>query len=325
MSYLINSYPERFEGISLNKEIDYIADPSKIKIKKKKFSLSFINKLSSFIFILKSFDKNSIKLCSTIEILFLCHLVRIIKGSRNKIVFRPGIDWFFIKKDLNNRFGIFSVIFEVIFKVFIPKTIFIFQTEYIKHSYKTIRQDISGDVIINPIDLTNTLPKYTHDRDKPLNCIFIGRMNDVKGIDRFIELSKKKLNNNLINFHAYGEPKELYEHELSIHFHGWQSKKDFISENQILILPSRTEGLPNIMYEALQAKWKVIISKEVYELTKFDKKIIKFIEVVDFDEVDSLQFDKILPKSGFNYEIDFSDRSIEIFFEKVNKLATEYN
>tara|TARA_Y100001980_G_C14553970_1_gene339923 strand:+ start:3613 stop:4590 length:978 start_codon:yes stop_codon:yes gene_type:complete len=325
MSYLINSYPEKFEGISLNKEIDYIVDPTKIKIKKKKFSLRFINQFSSFIFILNSFNKNSIQLCSTIEILFLCHLTRLIRRSSNKILFRPGIDWFFIKRDLKNRFGIFSVIFEIIFKVFIPKTIFIFQTEYIKHSYKTIRKDISGDVIINPIDLKNTLPKFSYDRSKPSNCIFIGRMNNVKGIDRFIELSKKKLNNNLINFHAYGEPKEIYEHELSIHFHGWQSKKDFKSENQILILPSRTEGLPNIMYEALQAKWKVIISKEVYELIKFDEKIMEYVEVIDFDKINSFQFDRILPNSDFNYEIDFSDRTIEIFFEKVNKLATDYN
>ena len=325
MSYLINSFPERFEGISLNKEIDYIDDPTKIKIKGKKFQFKFINQFSSFIFILNNFDKQSIKLCSTVEIFFLCHLARIIKRTKNKIIFRPGIDWFFIKEDFENRFGVFSKVFEILLKLFLPKTIFIFQTEFIKESYKSLSSEIIGDVIINPIDLKKTLPRFVYKKNETLNFIFIGRMNTVKGIDRFIKLSKNNQSKNLINYHAYGEPKELYEKELNILFHGWQSKKDFKKENQILILPSRTEGLPNIMYEALEAGWKIIISKEVYQLIRFDKKIINYVNVLDFEKMNFSQIDKVLSNLGSTYEIDFSDRTIDIFFKKVDKLATEYN
>lgn len=116
-------------------------------------------------------------------------------------------------------------------------------------------------IIHNPIDFESTVLEKNQDLSE-LRLAYIGRYTYQKGTDRILRaISENRLTKySIINFFGSGDI-EIESNEKIID-HGWNSSINW-DEFDILLFPSRWEGMPNIILEAIAngkpviaAKWK---------------------------------------------------------------------
>lgn len=113
------------------------------------------------------------------------------------------------------------------------------------------------------------------DRTKIANrkCIgYIGRLSSEKGIDKFlkaVEILEQKNQNFKYSFIVAGDGDlrgltEMVEEKLErLEYLGWVDKNKLyklLPQLRLLVLPSYTEGLPNIVLEAMNCKTPVIVT-----------------------------------------------------------------
>ncbi len=119
------------------------------------------------------------------------------------------------------------------------KTGFLSQNFAVSHSLASKRR-------IGWIPNFITLPiQEKRNRHKQLQVAFVGRNDYVKGLDRFLFFSQKNL---WINWHVFG----CTGVQDNVTFHGKvRSMEEYWSQLDLLIIPSRGEGLPMAALEAM--------------------------------------------------------------------------
>lgn len=119
---------------------------------------------------------------------------------------------------------------------------------------------IAGEHFLDFSTFTITIPN----KDRPHLIGYIGRMSSEKGVQHFTQALPAILSNNY-NLRAFiggdGQLKEAIESSIQdygltarVDLPGWISRDDLprcLNQLRILVLPSYTEGLPNIMLEAM--------------------------------------------------------------------------
>ncbi len=105
-----------------------------------------------------------------------------------------------------------------------------------------------------------SMPTHFQTHDKQI--AFVGRLSHEKAPDRFIQLATQFPN---IGFHIYGSGPMERDLERTappnVHFHGHQSDMVQVWSNiEILVMPSRYEGLPMAALEAMSRKIPVLSS-----------------------------------------------------------------
>ncbi len=151
------------------------------------------------------------------------------------------------------------------------------------------------NIIRSPIDISlirkNLIAKRV--KGEGLRLIFVGRLVYQKGIERLLNILK----NNSKNIHLLilGEGPEkrflkniVKEYNLmgKVSFMGYLKKPNsFIAGSDFLMLPSRWEGLPNIVLESLALGTPVIAFRDTVSLTDYKKSIAKKNIILCEDEV----------------------------------------
>lgn len=274
LAHVVNNWAPhhgRLEAISLSNNNNYILDSEKVRIISKNIvPFRKINRVINLIFVsLKVPPKSKVILCSYANLLILLPLLKV---RRCKILFRPSIDFSYIKNEIEQRFNIFLSKFIISVLTFALRYVtLIFQSDKIRNSFGKLGR-VSGRVIQNPVEVDHlTFPAFERDlKSDGLNIILIGRLVPEKGFDRF--LSNFTAEKNSARVHVFGEGpeggalKELARaRQLAVSFHGFQTLSDLNLVNPILVICSIIEGFPNVALEAALAGWPLVVSKEVYE------------------------------------------------------------
>lgn len=160
-------------------------------------------------------------------------------------------------------------------------------------------------VIFNPIDtetitkkLTNCPPPYSRNLT---NYVFVGRVNRVKGLDVLIESFAKVVSQNdmarLYIVGKYSETDSYYQsllqqaNELNIqdkiiYTSFTDNPYQYIKYADCFVLPSRIEGLPNVLLDAMYLGVPVVATRSVPVIDRIVPKQKGF--VVDVEDVQAL-------------------------------------
>jgi glycosyltransferase involved in cell wall biosynthesis len=94
--------------------------------------------------------------------------------------------------------------------------------------------------------------------DRKKNVGFVGRLSPEKGIEKIFRIAE--MNDPTFEIHVAGDGPlkkeiiELEKHFIHLHYDQWIQHKDlplYLNQLKFLIIPSETEGLPNVMLEAM--------------------------------------------------------------------------
>ncbi len=175
--------------------------------------------------------------------------------------------------------------------------------------------------------------------------IFIGWVEDFKGIFELIEAAKMlKENQNSFHITIAGNGKalkkayeltEIYNLTQNITFTGWvslETKIELLKINDIFVLPSWNEGLPNAMIEAMSAGLACIVSdvgmipdyiQSDYNGLIFENKKVKELYRALIKLVSNEEFTRKIAKNGFLYaQSNFSiENGISILSEQVERIT----
>lgn len=120
---------------------------------------------------------------------------------------------------------------------------------------KKIKQ--KSKVIFNPFEKVKFKNKTNK---KKINIAFLGRPSFLKGFDIFTQICEKLKNNKKFVFNVYGSQFENKKKDI-FELKGFCKIQKIISENDILIAPSRREGFGRSLIEFAISGKKVIASK----------------------------------------------------------------
>ena len=120
---------------------------------------------------------------------------------------------------------------------------------------KKIKQ--KSKVIFNPFEKVKFKNKTNK---KKVNIAFLGRPSFLKGFDIFIRICEKLKNNKKFVFNVYGNHFENKKKNI-FKLKGFCKIQKIISENDVLIAPSRREGFGRSLIEFAISGKKVIASK----------------------------------------------------------------
>ena len=138
---------------------------------------------------------------------------------------------------------------------------------------KKFMLDVNHVMIPAGVDVKKFTPKIKIEVNTKVKLLFVGRLVNQKGIDVLLDALYKLDSKNLwsLNIVGDGPLKEILNEsvfrlklENNVNFLGWKDRNDLPSiykENDILILPSRDEGMPNVMLEAMASSLPIIGSR----------------------------------------------------------------
>lgn len=114
-------------------------------------------------------------------------------------------------------------------------------------------------------EYTNEISPYPTQNTATINYLFAGRLDKAKGFDILIAAMQKVTNNNIQLTVAGISESEVPEHAKlnNITYLGWMNSKDLIpyfTHADALVLPSRWEGFPMVVLEAMSLGVPVIAS-----------------------------------------------------------------
>ena len=157
------------------------------------------------------------------------------------------------------------------------------QQEEMKAEYEQLLNDKSGKIIAlhNPIDtksiqLKLTAPNPFHDKGKYLKYVWVGRFQPAKGQDLLVK-AFEKVHSSKPNAHLYligkYDPKSDFFKEINnfvvenkikdfVHFIGFDNNPyKWVKYCDCFVMPSRLEGLPNALIEAMYIGRPVVATK----------------------------------------------------------------
>lgn len=294
MSYLVNK-SERFEPISLQSRLDYLNNPERAIVAKSGYNkIKFFNKIKNTLFVLNKIRNKKYVITCSYELFIISSIISIF-FKNTQIYFRPSISFDYIDNEVKSRFPLFKHVIIFIFALCCKRSSLIFQSENISKSFSRFRTKKSI-TLQNPVSFDEKgIRSFTKDASSPLQIIFSGRLTHEKGFDRFLSCflatTDSKFNTRWICY-GTGAMKHLAEKTAGNHqnfdFEGWTSREHFDNRNSVLVIPSRIEGMPNIVLEAILAGWPVVASLEVYDIFSFDPIISQWIYKFDFENTAGL-------------------------------------
>ncbi|MFW5444430.1 MAG: glycosyltransferase [Methylococcaceae bacterium] len=171
-----------------------------------------------------------------------------------------------------NFFRLLSVL-EYIFALFLVKKVI--SNNAVSQStgyYQLLYKHKSGVTIANGLDFSVIHKKTDHQVkvDKPINMIFVGRLVQEKNILNLVRALAGIPKNKQWKLDVFGEGdlqqqtmdlvKQL-DLEKNIIFHGFEKSIYLkLAQSDLLLMPSNTEGMPNVLVEALATTIPVVAS-----------------------------------------------------------------
>lgn len=192
-----------------------------------------------------------------------------------------------IKVIVRNNIGLFEIktlINRFLVNLLYPKSdkIVLQTEEMLDECKKWFKNDLNKFIVIpNPIDKA-TIDNNVKEKTSPLdpNCcnfVFVGRISYVKGLDILIRAFKKvsrEIENAKLYIVGKIEQEEYYKsllHIVEINkltgkviFTGFSTNPHiYIKNANSLVLPSRIEGMPNVVLDAMYLKTPVVVTRSV--------------------------------------------------------------
>ena len=180
-----------------------------------------------------------------------------------------------VSPSLNN--SPFSIMFKFLYKVYMPLANKIIVTSIAMKNdliFRGIKKE-NLFLIHNPINSTKirNIKKVIRQPGKGLRFIFAGRLVHQKGLDRILSIIRE-IDNCHITILGDGNNKALLQNIVKnlgikdkVKFIGFVSNANsYIAGADYLLLPSRWEGLPNVVLESLVLGTPVISFKEIVGL-----------------------------------------------------------
>jgi glycosyltransferase involved in cell wall biosynthesis len=200
----------------------------------------------------------------------------------------------YIDSEIKLRFKSLSPLIDRFFKIISSRSKFIYQSNSIKNSFQ--RFDLKNSIVMtNPVSYEKTsIRPLVINKKEPIRIIYTGRLTLEKGFDRFLKIHSISIQDPHVEWHCYGlgplefDAKNREKICSNFHYHGWQSREKFENVNSVMVVPSRIEGVPNIVLEAIMAGWPVIVSREVYEIFESDPIVRERLYCFDFGSNNSL-------------------------------------
>ncbi len=266
-------------------------DKNKIELNYNKFLFSLpavikLLKKENFDFVISSFPNISA----------LILLTKVLRFHKCKVVVRqPNM----IKDSLKGTFKL--VLLKYIYKSLIKNAdaVIVTSNYMLKEAKKNKIIEKKIHLLSNPIDLDRTRKNIGPFRakGKKIKLIFVGRLVYQKGIDRILYLFKEFKNLELIligdGVEKEGLEKKAIELKVdkNINFLGHIAKPfKYIAGADYFILPSRWEGLPNCVIEALALGTPVIALNDTKALLDYDENI-KNKSLILCDDLQSLELE----------------------------------
>ncbi|WP_087025880.1 glycosyltransferase family 4 protein [Thaumasiovibrio subtropicus] len=129
-------------------------------------------------------------------------------------------------------------------------------------------------LVNNFVDTESIPSRAFHSPNRPLSFAFVGRLSEEKGLDRFISLSSQFPH---CQWHIFGDGplRYLIPNQDNLIAHGAvESMRDYWSHIDVLLMPSRQEGLPMAAIEAM-AHGTLVVSTDVGNLHQLvDKRFL---------------------------------------------------
>lgn len=231
-------------------------------------------------------------------------IIKTINGINPKIIFStfPHITIFLLifKKLLNKdvliisrepnmpsqslKYSPFSVIIKNLYNLYMP------QIDGVISSSKPMKDELSSKginkskicIISNPINVNRikNFKKIERYKGYGIRLVFVGRLEYQKGLDRLLPLLESLKN---VHLTIIGEGSEENKLKKIINKLNINNKVRFLGHVDFpypymagadcLVLPSRWEGLPNVVLEALYLGTPVITMKQIVGLNEFKKMI----------------------------------------------------
>ncbi len=124
-----------------------------------------------------------------------------------------------------------------------------------------IQRQLDNATLLNNF-VINTQKTIKYIQPKPmLNIAYVGRLSFEKGPDRFIKLASSVCDNPHLKFHVFGDgpmKSTLKPTSKNVTFHGVQTMDNCWHHIDLLIVPSREEGLPMAVLEAINHQIPVL-------------------------------------------------------------------
>lgn len=135
------------------------------------------------------------------------------------------------------------------------------------------KPDVPVEVIPNGVDVELFRPRVSATGDGPLQLLFVGRLTRQKGVDVLIKslhLIKEEVS---IEAQMVGDGDKRSELEMLVKqlglkdrvtFLGWRTREEiptYYQRADIFVLPSRDEGMPNVVLEAMACGLPVIATR----------------------------------------------------------------
>jgi len=130
-----------------------------------------------------------------------------------------------------------------------------------------IKQNIPGSqnkIIEVPAGIENEWIFENNNKvNSPLRFAFLGRYDIRKGVKELTEALKKIVEKNSLEFHFIGPiPDEFKINSPQIKYHGVVAEaekiKNILRQTDVLVLPSHSEGMPNVILEAMASGCAVL-------------------------------------------------------------------
>ena len=257
------------EGLSKYNQIRYLVRNSskvgvhKINIKKIIISKNFFSFLSEIIKTLKISDTNYL-LISITPLTFFSFIILFFFKKKTFVYLRSSGH-----EEYKYIFGSWAVcLYHLMYKIVTSGS------KVIVCDYKLYNKNKSYLVLPSKLD-SRWLSKQKPALLDEIRFLYVGRINPEKGILKFIEMFKElKLKAKLT---IVSKNKILNEKAINIKFlgHGFETESliNIYDDHNIMILPSFTEGHPQVVIEALSRKRPVIIFEEITHIVKARKGI----------------------------------------------------
>lgn len=164
--------------------------------------------------------------------------------------------------------------------------------------------------------------------DSPFSFVFIGRLDNAKGVDKIIEALSNTPTDKIKTVHFIGDSpsKTMYEQQASflgskVTFHGFLSTEkihELLTESDFLVLPSKSEGFPKVIAEA--ACYGVIpITSDVGSIAHYINESNGFVWQINGDKT----FEEVFSEAINSSSTQLKEKSIRI--TNVAKLFTFEN
>lgn len=275
---------------------------------------------------------SSVLICSYILLILMfpiCYFKKV------QILFRPSIDFDYISQEIERRFPRpLSWLIGTLLKLCLKNSQLIYQSPKIKNSFET-KVRVEGRLLNNPVAADHfVLPPFNRVLSvDSYEFYLIGRLVVEKGFDRFLTNWVHTDKEVVVNLCGEGDQRRELENlaksrEINVNFMGFRRLNSLEVVNNVLCVPSRIEGFPNIVLEGALAGWPIIISKEVAACLN-GSELLKYCTVIDFDSAfDPDTLVDTIKKHHFDDYIDQilqirSEHSIFDFIENIIKIIRE--